>query len=137
MTRTRRDRERGSMGVEVVIWVPILVGVMMLVVAFGRYVDMRGNVEAIARDAARSASYARSFDAAHDAARQTAGATAPSNANCRPADLSGSDFRAGGHVQVTITCDISYSGLGLVGLPGSVTMTGESAAPLDTYRRTG
>ena len=53
----RRTRgERGSMAVEVVILTPVLAFVL-LIVACGRYVAVKGEVEATARDAVRAASW--------------------------------------------------------------------------------
>ena len=52
------DRERGAMAVEVVLLAPVLVAFVILVVAMGRYVSVRGDVEAAARDAARAGSVA-------------------------------------------------------------------------------
>ena len=63
-----RSNERGSMAVEVVVIAPILVLVLMLVVAFGRYADRKGDVEAIARDAARAATLTRDVYQAQAAA---------------------------------------------------------------------
>jgi hypothetical protein len=54
---------------------------------------------------------------------------------CRPLGLSG--FAAGGVVRVDLDCEVSYRGLGLIGLPGSVRVQTMSQAPIDIYRRTG
>jgi Flp pilus assembly protein TadG len=128
-------RERGSMAVEVVILTPILVAFILLVVAFGRYVSARGDVEAVARDAVRAASLERTASGAQAAADAAvaAGLTRP---GCSGAALSGA-FVAGGTITVEVRCTVPMADLGLVGVPGSVTVSGTSAAPLDTYRRTG
>lgn len=130
----QRGRERGSMAIEVIILVPILFSLVMLIVAGGRLVQRQGQVDAAARDAVRAASMERSFAAARTAASQTANVTLGGQP-CQAADLSGSDFRAGGLVRVSLTCTVSYADLGLVGLPGQTTVTAVSTAPLDIFRR--
>lgn len=127
-------RDRGSMAVEVVILTPVLVAFFLLVVAFGRYVAVRGDVEAAARDAARAASLERTAGAAQAAANAAVAAVTPGG--CRGVALSGG-FVAGGTVTARVTCSVPLGDLGLPGLPGAVTVVGTSAAPLDVYRRTG
>jgi len=128
-------RERGSMAVEVVILTPVLVAFILLVVAFGRYVTARGDVEAVARDAVRAASLERTAGQAR-AAANAAVAAGLGRGGCSPAALTGA-FVAGGTITVEVECAVPLADLGLVGVPGSVTVTGSSSAPLDVYRRTG
>lgn len=132
----RRD-ERGSMAVEVVLLTPVLMLFVMLVVVGGRYVSVHGDVEAASRDAARAASMTRSYGEAQLAAASVADWGLDDDTSCTPADISGSDFTEGGMVRVTLGCVVSYDDLGLIGVPGSTTITVTSTAPLDTYRRTG
>ena len=134
--RARRRGERGSMAVEVVLMMPVLFAFTLLVVAGGRYVTAKADVESVARDAARAASFERSYGAAHEAANRAVSASLPASASCSPVDMGGTRFEAGGIVQVTLDCRVSNQGLGLIGLSGSVRITGDAAAPLDTYRRT-
>lgn len=124
------------MAVEVVLLVPVLVALMMLVVAFGRYVDTRGEIEAVARDAVRAASLERDPAAAAAAAQGIATQTLPAGASCQPVHIGGA-FVAGETISARLDCRVSYAGLGMIGLPGSVAISGESFAPLDTLRRTG
>ncbi len=136
-TRTRLTAEAGSMAVEVVVLAPVLIAVMLLVVGFGRYVDRRGDVEALARDAVRAASFQRDEGSALVAAQQiTGGVALPDGVSCSAPALSGA-FAAGQTITITLQCQVSYAGLGFAGLPGSATITGSSSAPLDTLRRTG
>ncbi len=130
-----RAAERGSMAVEVVLMTPVLVAFLLLVVSFGRYVAVRGDVESATRDAVRAASLERSSPAAAQAARRTAAASLTGRMSCGPAVLSGG-FNAGGMVTATLTCSVPLSDLGLLGLPGSVQVQASSSAPLDLYRRT-
>lgn len=142
MTRTWLGRprrpERGSMSVEVVLMVPILVMFLLLALAGGRYVSVRADIESAARDAARAASFERSESAARSAA---ASAVADSDVNdsfssCRIADVSG-HFAAGGVVEVSVRCRVSNSGLGMIGLTGQREFEASSSAPFDEYRRFG
>ena len=133
----RRARgERGSMAVEVVILTPVLLAFVLLIVACGRYVAVKGEVEATARDAVRAASLERDAGAAQAAAYDVVSSSLDAELSCSGADLSG-DFDAGQLIQVDLRCTVSYDGLGLIGLPGSVAVNGTSSAPLDTYRSAG
>jgi TadE-like protein len=131
----RRD-DAGSMAIEMVLLAPVMVAFLLLVIAFGRYVAVRGEVEAASRDAVRAASLERDGDAARDSAVQTANASLAGRWQCDEVQLSG-DFVAGGTISVHLECSVPLSGLGLIGLPGSVSVDGDSSAPLDLYRRTG
>jgi Flp pilus assembly protein TadG len=136
MRHRRTDRDRGSaMAAELVVLTPILVGFILLVVGFGRYVTARGDVEAVARDAVRAASLERTSGAAQQAA-DAALSAAGLPGTCSGATLSGG-FEAGGTISVDVTCRVPMADLGLIGVPGTVTVRGRSAAPLDTYRRIG
>ena len=132
----RNGTGRGSMAVELVILAPVIMAFIVLVVACGLYVGVRGDIEAASRDAARAASLERTRETAESAADRVAAAALEHPERCRPVALNG-DFVAGGTITVTVTCDVSYSGLGLIGLPGSKRLSASSSAPLDTYRRTG
>lgn len=124
------------MAVELVILTPVLVAFILLVVAFGRYVAVRGEVEALTRDAVRQASAQRTAADALSAATATVAAARKPERTCTTPVLSGA-FVPSGILTVTLTCEVSYAGLGLIGLPGSATVRATSAAPLDTYRRVG
>ncbi|MDQ1292752.1 MAG: hypothetical protein QG608_632 [Actinomycetota bacterium] len=130
----RPDRERGSMAVEVVLLIPVLISLLLLVVAFGRYVSVRGQVEAATRDAARAASLERDSVSAAAAAQQAATASLPATAVCGPTVVGG--FAPGGTVTVDLDCEVSWDGLGLIGLSGTVDVHVGSAAPVDQYRGT-
>jgi len=126
------------MSVEVVLTVPILVMFTLLVLAGGRYVAVRADIDAAARDAARAASFERSEPAARAAALAAANASDVNDSfsACEVANIDG-DFEAGGVVDVTVRCTVSNRGLGLVGLTGSRDFEASSSAPIDQYRRFG
>ena len=128
--------DAGMMAVEMVLLAPVMVAFLLLVIAFGRYVAVRGEVEAASRDAVRAASIERSAGAAAAAASQTANAALAGRWQCTDVQMGG-DFVAGGTITVHLECSVPLTDLGLLGLPGRVTVQGDSAAPLDLYRRTG
>lgn len=130
--------QRGSMAVEIVILAPVMLAFMMLVVAAGRLVAVKGDLEAASRDAARAGSLERDAGSAGGRAAQVvASSLDKQTTRCQGTSLGGSNFVAGGFVRVSLNCQVSYNGLGLIGLPGSVTVKATSTAPIDTYRRTG
>jgi hypothetical protein len=129
--------DAGSMAVEVVLITPVLVVFMLMVVAFGRLVWVRGQVEAASRDAARAASLERDLGSATDAAVAVVDDQIGDSADCSGLEFPGTNFEAGGVVNVRLTCNVSYSQLGLLGIGASTTVTAESSAPLDINRRTG
>jgi Flp pilus assembly protein TadG len=109
---------------------------VMLIVACGRYVAVKGDMEATARDAARAASLERELAPARSAAGVVVENSLDRDTRCRATQVGG-DFRAGGIVTVQLDCQVSYDGLGLIGLPGSVAVVASSSAPIDPFRRTG
>lgn len=138
LRRRVRRGERGSMAVEIVILAPVMLAFMMLVVAAGRLVAVKGDLEAASRDAARAASLERTSGAAQGRANEVVDASLDKQTTaCQGTSLGGTDFVSGGIVRVSLTCQVSYAGLGLLGLPGSITVKAVSTAPIDVYRRTG
>lgn len=123
------------MAIEMVVLAPVLFAFILLIVAGGRLVSRQGEVDSVSRDAARAASLARSSGEAASAARESVQATMASVGRCEPPSLAGTSFVAGGQVVVTVTCQVPLSDIGLVGLPGTATVRGQSTAPLDVYRR--
>jgi Flp pilus assembly protein TadG len=124
------------MAIEIVFLTPVLIAFTLLVVAGGRLVARQGDVDSAARDAARAASIERSAGSATAVARTVAESSLPRGGSCAPVAVDTSNWAQGGSVGVTITCQVSYSGLGLIGLPGSTRVQARSDAPLDQFRRT-
>lgn len=132
-TRAGGD-ERGSMAVEIVILAPVMMLFVLLIVMFGRYVAVRGDIDAAARDAARAASLQVTHAEGLAAARSVVAESLDSQTDCSQTTLS-PNWAAGETVTVRLTCRVSYEGLGLLGVPGSAEMVAESRVPLDPYRR--
>ena len=123
------------MAVELVILTPVLMMFVMLIVACGRYVAVQGDMQATARDAVRAASLQRDSAAAHAAAGQVISQSLDRDTSCSGFTLSG--FAAGGTARIDLSCSVSYAGLGLIGLPGSVGVCAVTNALIDVDRRTG
>ena len=133
----QRTGQRGSMAIEIVLLTPVLFAFTLLVVAGGRLVARQSDVDSTARDAARAASVERSEGSARSVGEAV---TLRNGDTCDSPAVDTSDWPPpgsvrGGSVTVTVTCEVSYAGLGLLELPGSVTVTGTSTAPVDQYRR--
>jgi Flp pilus assembly protein TadG len=139
VTRSRPDR--GSVTVELTLVVPALVLVLGLLVAGGRLGFARATVVEAAQSAARAASLARSAGAAGPAGR-AAGHASLSTAGlvCSSASvqLQTAAFAVPvgtpAAVRSTVRCTVPLGDVVLPGLPGSIALTGQGAAALDTYR---
>ena len=124
------------MAVEVVLMTPILVLFTLLVVAGGRYVTVRADIESAARDAARAATLERTESAGQAAANSVATSALGGYSDCQVERLKG-DFASGSAIEVTLDCQVDNNGLGLLGLSGVYRISASGAAPIDTFRRTG
>jgi len=132
-----RDRD-GSAAVELTVLAPVLVVLLLFVVAVGRLVLAHQEVDAAAFDAARAASIAASAADAQLAANQAAaGDLAGHSVTCARLSTSvdTAEFMPGGAVSVQVSCTASFSGLALLALPGSETLTSRATAPVDLYRQ--
>jgi len=108
-------------------------------VAGGRHAQAQAYADSAAYSAARAAALAASPEQAQSAAQSAAqvsvqGAGAACSGVTDTADVS--DFVPGGNVTVTVTCQVSYSDLLLLPLPGSVTVSGHAVSPVDLFRVT-
>lgn len=131
--------ERGSATLELVLLTPALIALLLLVAAGGRIEGARGQLDGTAREAARAASIARTPAAAQAAAAEVAnGRLGSTRIACGGLSVTTdtSQFRAGGSVRTTITCNVQLSDLVGIALPGSRTLTATATEPVDLYRRT-
>jgi Flp pilus assembly protein TadG len=137
-------RDHGSATVELTLVVPALVLVLGLLVAGGRIWFARTTVTQAAQTAARAASLARTTGAAA-AQGQDAGRASLSTAGLRCAARSVQVETAAfavpvgtpATVRATVRCTVPLGDVLLPGLPGSLSLTGQGAAALDTYRARG
>lgn len=131
--RVNGSSESGSSALEMVIVVPVLVSIIMLIVAGGRYVSAEGAAQAAARDAARAASLQRTDSAARRAATTSLAASQSAAMTCTGFTSTG-DFRPGGTVRVSVTCRVGLADLGLGFLPGTAEITAQAVSPVDSLR---
>jgi Flp pilus assembly protein TadG len=114
------------MVVELVLFAPLLLVLMMFLVMAGRVVEAHDQVDGAARDAARAASLARTAASAQQAADQAVAADV--NGGCSAPVLAG--YAPGSQaVAVTLQCSLNLAFLGA----GAVNVTGHAIAPLDQF----
>jgi Flp pilus assembly protein TadG len=131
--------EEGSASLELAILTPVLLLIVLLTVAGGRFASARSQVREAARDAARAASLQRTPAAATTAAHTAAQAAFDrADLTCRHTgavvDAVFGGAGIGGQVHVTVTCQVRLSDLSPLPLPGSTTVTADADSVLDTYR---
>ncbi|HMK62328.1 MAG TPA: TadE/TadG family type IV pilus assembly protein [Acidimicrobiales bacterium] len=130
--------QHGSAAVELAVLAPVLVVMLLFVVAVGRLVLAHQEVDAAAADAARAASIASSAAQAQLAAMEAASDDlAGHGVTCASltAKIDTADFTPGGAVSVQLSCSAKLSGLALLALPGSETLSSQASAPIDLYRQ--
>lgn len=135
--RRRGRGESGSASVELVLLTPVLLVLLLFVVAGGRLVSTRGQVDAAARDAARAGTLARSpGDARRDALAAAKTRLDTGRAGCRTltVDVDTSAFREGGRVATTVTCAVDLGDLTLLGIPGTRMVRAVAVEPVDTFK---
>jgi Flp pilus assembly protein TadG len=129
--------QRGSAAVELVLVTPVLIALMLFVVAGGRLASSRADVDAAARDSARAASIARSpAMAQRDGTIAAEAALTNRNLSCRTltVTIDTAEFRPGGTVADTVSCDVELAELTGLGLPGRRTVSSRFVEPVDTFR---
>ena len=139
LARLRSRSQRGSVGIEMVIVVPVVMLLLELGVAGGRHAQAQSLADSAAFGAARAASLAPDPAQAETAAMDAAAASlAHAGAACRNWSVSPDlgAFRPAGGVTVDVTCQVSFSDITLLPLPGTVSVTGHAVSPIDEYRTT-
>ncbi|WP_207936161.1 TadE/TadG family type IV pilus assembly protein [Actinomadura sp. KC216] len=127
------------MTLELVIFAPALIIMLLFVIAAGRIAQAHQAVEAAARDAARQASIARDPATAQTSATSSAQAALHREGlNC-PAhvsvDTSGFARPVGAAATVTahVTCTVQLADVSLAGVP-TTTVRSHFTSPIDPYR---
>jgi TadE-like protein len=132
-----RRNDRGSLSVELVFLVPMLLLMLALVYGFARVAQTNQTFEAGVRDAARAATQARSMtqalQVAEESLRTSLGPGATDCLDTLDVDIPGG-YRAGYIVTVDASCSYSLGDL-VPGIPGNVQVTASFASPLDPNRR--
>ncbi len=132
-----RDRQRGSMSVELAALTPLLILFAMLMVLGGRVTRAEATADEVAHSAARAASLERAPEQAEAAAGDTV-VTALDSHGLACSDhtltLDHGGLSAGGAVTATLQCHVGLGDLAGMRLPGTHTVEGESTAVVDTFR---
>ena len=134
-----RRGESGSVSIELVLLTPVLVGLLLLVVAFGRIQNARADVEAAARAAARAASTTRDATSARVAGERAAFMEFDGGrfrCDALAFDIDTTTFAADAAVTATVSCDVSLDDVSGMGIPGHHTITASFTEPLDRFRGT-
>lgn len=126
-----QGKERGSMTAETVMLAPVFLIFLMFLVGAGRVVEAQGEVNGAARDAARAASVQRTLSGAESAATEAANGAL--SGQCSPqVSMSGTDWKEGGVVSTTVSCELN---LDFLGFGTAKRMLGMSVVPLERFRR--
>jgi len=140
----RPHGQRGSIGLELALVVPVLFVLTGFIVGIGRIAEADGRVEAASRDAARAASLAVGIDGARRAAEVAGQATLlVDGLSCRDSRVDLLSYTDDGpgpgadRVTVRVSCTASLGDVAVPGLPGSSTLEATSTAPLDPFRSRG
>ena len=139
LARLRSRRQRGSVGVEMVIVVPVVMLLLELGVAGGRHAQAQSLADSAAFGAARAASLAADPAQAETAVTDAAAASlVHAGSACTSWSVSPDlgAFQPGGSVTVDVTCRVSFSDITLLPLPGNMAVTGHAVSPIDEYRGT-
>jgi Flp pilus assembly protein TadG len=136
-----RQRTRGSAAIEMAVLMPMFVALFSTAIVLGRTANAISAVEMAAYDAARTASIARDGGtAASQAVTTVEQSLADQGFSCAGApevtvDTSGfaADVGTPASVTVTVTCQVSFGDIDLIGLPDQEVST-SFVSPLDQYR---
>ena len=133
----RPGGEAGAVATELVLLTPLLILMLLFVVALGRTVSARMEVDGAAAQAARAASTARDPATATAMAEQAATtALGSDHVTCRDLTVTTdtADFAPGGQVAVTVACTVDLADLVGLRLPASQSISSTSTAVIDLYR---
>jgi Flp pilus assembly protein TadG len=126
------------MALELAVVAPALLGVLALVLSFGRFASVSGQLEAASRDGARAATQSRSLtDAQARVDDITTDTLARAPRSCRETaqgEVVSGEFEPGQNVTVEVRCTVSFSDLGAWGVPGTTTVVRRFSSPLDPNR---
>ena len=135
--RSRVRDDTGAVATELVLLTPLLIVLLVFVVALGRLVEARIEVDGAAAQASRAASIAATPAEAIAAAEQTASAAlGADHVTCAGLRVSTDTarFAPGGSVTVTISCAVSLADLSGLRLPASEQIASSATSVVDTYR---
>ena len=135
-----RRADDGFFALELALFAPLIVVMLLTVVALGDVEQGRLQVDQAASAGARAASLAYTPGQADTAGRAAVSSTlAQAGLSCAhlSVEVEVDDFRPGGQVTVRVGCDADLSRLALTGVPGSLTVRASSTAAIEVYRDIG
>lgn len=135
--RCLTGKDSGAVATELVLLTPLLLLMLLFVVALGRMVSGRLDVDGAAAQAARAASIARDPSTATAMAQQVATtALGSDHVTCGHLTVTTdtADFVPGGQVSVTVTCTVDLADLVGLRLPAAETLSSTASSVIDTYR---
>jgi Flp pilus assembly protein TadG len=137
MSRCRADH--GVATLEVVILTPIVLMLLALVALTARLSAARADVTEAARDAARAATLERNLGFAQPVAEAAVDGTLNrSGLICANRNvtltITAADPNRAGSVTATVTCEVSLTDLGLIGISGTRQLTATSTSVIDVFR---
>jgi hypothetical protein len=109
----------------------------MLMVLAGRVADASSTADQVAHSAARAASLERSVAAAEGAASSTAASSLAENGlvcGDHSVTLDHGGLTPGGAVTAVVECRVGLGDLTGLGVPGTMTITGDATVVVDTFR---
>lgn len=135
--RELQGDETGAVSTELVLLTPLLILMLLFVVALGRVVSARMQVDGAAAQAARAASIARDPATATAMATQAATtALGSDHVSCGHLTVTTdtADFAPGGQVTVTVGCTVDLADLVGLRLPASERLSSTATSVIDVYR---
>jgi Flp pilus assembly protein TadG len=125
------------MALELAILIPVVIAMLLVVAALGRVTHGRQLVDDAAAAGSRAAALSTSPGQAEQRARASiTEALAQAGVSCQNPriDVDTTAFTPGGQVAVVLTCTSDLSQMGLIGLPGQMSLTATARTPIETYR---
>ena len=126
--------------VELAMVTPVLFGLSVAILAFGRVSEAHQQVIEAARAGAQAAAVLPDPGTAEQGAAASATVGIVDHAHtCAHAEIvtDVSHFHRGGYVTVTVVCQVSLADLSVPGIPGRATVRASATAPIDPYRSVG
>lgn len=129
--------DSGALSTELAVLTPILIAFVLFVVYAGRTVQAEADVQHAAYEAARTATLTATPEAAAEAAETRAEENLTRNSvSCvnLTVAVDTSEFGAGGHVTVSVSCVTTFADLVMLAVPGTRTITRSATSVVDTHR---
>jgi Flp pilus assembly protein TadG len=142
-SRRWRDESGQELAVEIMLLLPVVLGLVLATAWAGRYTTSRSRLADVAGAAARAASLAPDESSGRLAAqRLVSGSALPTSCDditttieVRPPEGGRGAWR-GGAVTVTLACTVRNTVLAGVWVPGTSRLRGTSTHPVDAFRVT-